>query len=51
METPPLHVLIVDHDHDYFLVLRAMVSAIPEAMLALEWVPDYDTALDLIGRN
>jgi signal transduction histidine kinase len=46
-----VRILLVDDDEDDFVLTREVVADIPGGGYALEWVADFDTALDLICRN
>src|SRR5262249_3509081 len=44
----PIRVLLVDDDEEDFILTRHYLREIPERGYHLEWVSDYDKALDLI---
>ena len=47
----PLKILIVDDDEEDYMIIRELFSEIKEQNYSLDWVSDYDSALETIGRN
>ena len=51
MESQPVRVLLVEDDEDDYFLTRDLLSEIQGQRFRLEWVKDYDTALEAMGRN
>jgi len=51
MESQPVRVLLVEDDEDDYFLTRDLLSEIQGQRFCLEWVKDYDTALEAMGRN
>ena len=51
MESQPVRVLLVEDDEDDYFLTRDLLSEIQGQPFHLEWVKDYDTALEAMGRN
>jgi PAS domain S-box-containing protein len=51
MDTSPIRVLLVDDDHDDYVILRDLFLEIEAGKFRLEWVETYDTALEQMLRN
>jgi signal transduction histidine kinase len=49
-EAGPVRVLLVDDDRDDYTLTRDLFAEIPGPRYALDWVPDYDSALAEIGK-
>lgn len=44
----PVRVLLVDDDPDDHLLTRDVIADIPGGGYSLDWVPDFDAALDAV---
>ncbi len=51
MDTPPIKVLLVDDDHDDYVILRDLFLEIEVGKFRLEWVETYDAAIEKMVRN
>jgi signal transduction histidine kinase len=51
MERQHVRVLLVEDDEDDYFLTRDLLSEIQGQPFLLEWVKDYDTALEAMGRN
>ena len=51
MDTPPIKVLLVDDDHDDYVILRDLFLEIEVGKFRLEWVETYDAAIERMVRN
>ena len=51
MDTSPIRVLLVDDDHDDYVILRDLFLEIETGKFRLEWVETYDTAIERMVRN
>jgi signal transduction histidine kinase len=53
MPEPPISVLLVDDNEEAFILIRHLLANAPGSPYALEWEPDYDTAISRIceGRH
>jgi len=51
MDTSPIRVLVVDDDHDDYVILRDLFLEIEVGKFRLEWVETYDTAIERMVRN
>jgi signal transduction histidine kinase len=51
MDTTPTRVLLVDDDHDDYVILRDLFLEIEAGQFRLEWVETYDSALEQMVRN
>ncbi|MBV9123382.1 MAG: response regulator [Planctomycetes bacterium] len=51
MESQPVRVLLVEDDEDDYFLTRDLLSEIQGQPFRLEWVKDYVTALEAMGRN
>ena len=51
MNTGVLRILVVDDDEEDYLITRALLSEIEGHAFDLEWVADYDGALETMGHN
>jgi PAS domain S-box-containing protein len=49
--TPAVRVLLIDDDEDDFFLTRDLLGDIPNGGFELEWVSDYDAALEAVGRG
>lgn len=47
----PLRVLLVDDDEDDFRLTRAVLKEIPGRTVTLDWVSDFDEALETVCRS
>jgi len=47
----PIRVLLVDDDEDTYLLTRHYLSKIVGERLDLDWAPNYETGLELIGQE
>jgi len=50
-ESDQLKILIVDDDKEDYIIMRELCSEIEGKNYRLDWVSNYDTALETIGRN
>ncbi len=50
MEPRPVRVLLVDDDEDDYILTRDLLEDIPNGGFELEWVADYDAALEAMCR-
>jgi diguanylate cyclase (GGDEF)-like protein len=51
MPTNALKVLLVDDDEDDYLLTRELLSKLEQPQVALNWVSNYQDALEAMGRN
>ncbi|MEE9567494.1 MAG: response regulator [Desulfobacteria bacterium] len=51
MDTPPIKVLLIDDDHDDYVILRDLFLEIEVGKFRLEWVETYDAAIERMVRN
>jgi DNA-binding NtrC family response regulator len=51
MDTSPTRVLVVDDDHDDYVILRDLFLEIEVGKFRLEWVETYDAAIERMVRN
>ncbi len=51
MDTSPIRVLVVDDDHDDYVILRDLFLEIETGKFRLEWVETYDAAIERMVRN
>ncbi len=51
MDTSPTRVLLVDDDHDDYVILRDLFLEIEVGTFRLEWVESYDDAIERMVRN
>jgi DNA-binding NtrC family response regulator len=51
MDTSPIRVLVVDDDHDDYVILRDLFLEIEVGKFRLEWVETYDAAIERMVRN
>ncbi|MBI5387622.1 MAG: response regulator [Verrucomicrobia bacterium] len=51
MSSRPVKVLLVHEDPDECLLMRDLLAGIPEGSYALDWAPDFETALQMIQRR
>jgi len=51
MDTSPIRVLVVDDDHDDYVILRDLFLEIEAGKFRLEWVETYDTAIERMVHN
>jgi signal transduction histidine kinase len=47
----PVRVLLVDDDHDDYVLTRDLFTEIPGGRFTLDWVPSYEAALDAMCRD
>lgn len=51
MDTSPIRVLLVDDDHDDYVIMRDLFLEIEAGKFRLEWVDTYDAAIARMLRN
>lgn len=51
MPDTPVRVLLVDDDEDDYIITRNLISEIRDRRYQLEWVDNYDAALDAVRRH
>jgi signal transduction histidine kinase len=51
MPKEPVRILLVDDDEDDFLLTRELLSEIPDTDFVLDWISDYDEAIELICKD
>src|SRR5208337_2558369 len=51
MQSHPVRVLLVDDDEDDYLIVRDLLSNLFSMEFILEWVSDYQAALDAMLSN
>lgn len=51
MPDTPVRVLLVDDDEDDYVITRNLISEIRDRRYQLEWVDNYDAALDAVRRH
>ncbi len=51
MPDTPVRVLLVDDDEDDYVITRNLISEIRDRRYQLEWVDNYDAALDAVRRR
>lgn len=51
MDTPPIRVLLVDDDHEDYLIIRDLFLEIEVGKFRLEWVDTYDAARERMLAN
>ena len=51
METSPIKVLLVDDDHDDYVIMRELFLEIEVGKFRLDWVETYEAALEKMERN
>jgi signal transduction histidine kinase len=47
----PVHILLVDDDEDDYVLTRDLLAEIPDADFRVDWVADFERALEVIVRN
>ena len=50
-EKRPVRVLLVEDDEDDYLLTRDLIADMNHRQYTLDWVPDFDTAVEAIGRG
>lgn len=48
MDTPPIRVLLVDDDQDYYVLIRDSLSEVTNQQYTLEWASTYQQAIEAI---
>jgi PAS domain S-box-containing protein len=51
MSQPPLRVLLVDDDEDYFVIVRDLLAEAETFPVQLRWLDSYDEALFALSQN
>jgi DNA-binding NtrC family response regulator len=51
MNRHPIRILLVDDDHDDYVILRDLLLEIEPGKFQLEWVETYDTAIEQMMHN
>jgi DNA-binding NtrC family response regulator len=51
MEAPPIRVLLVDDDHDDFIIMRDLFLEIEVGKFRLEWADTFDDAIEKMVQN
>jgi two-component system, cell cycle sensor histidine kinase and response regulator CckA len=51
MHNEPLRVLLVEDDEDDYILTKGMISEIKGRRFHLDWLKDFEGALEMMGRN